>query len=261
MRFLTTAATALATAVSGLLAVASPAAAASTCATVPAIAHRGITTSAVENTYGSIQAAIDAEVAFEVDLRTTLDGALVLMHDATVRRTTTGTGWVANKTRRAIRRLSTDDGQAVPFIEEVLRMVQAAPAEQEVVLDLKDLTPESQDLLAANIAHFGLAERISAISFSPDLLNGIETRTPAVDTFLIHRGTTAPTPETLTGWDGTNISYSLLTPEWTAQMEAIGLTYNLRTVNDATGWETGGQYQVGWAMTDQVAAYRDYCTT
>src|SRR5271170_2091058 len=66
---------------------------------VMVIAHRGEHLKHPENTMPAFQAAIDAGADFfELDVRTTSDGRLVLMHDRTVDRTTNGTGAVREMT-------------------------------------------------------------------------------------------------------------------------------------------------------------------
>lgn len=60
------------------------------------VSHRACWTFAAENTLDGIAACIARGVDMvEIDVRTTRDGALVLMHDATVDRTTDGHGAVA----------------------------------------------------------------------------------------------------------------------------------------------------------------------
>lgn len=57
------------------------------------IAHRGDHVAAPENTIAAFENAIKHQVDFvEMDLRTTKDSVLVIMHDATVDRTTNGKG-------------------------------------------------------------------------------------------------------------------------------------------------------------------------
>ena len=60
------------------------------------IAHRGHSSRAPENTLASIHAAAGVAHMTEFDVRTTADGVLILMHDATVNRTTNGTGSVSS---------------------------------------------------------------------------------------------------------------------------------------------------------------------
>src|ERR1700733_10921029 len=74
--------------------------------TIKVISHRGEHLHHPENTLPAFQAAIDAGADyFELDVRTTSDGKLVLMHDSTVDRTTNGTGEVHNLTFDQIRAL------------------------------------------------------------------------------------------------------------------------------------------------------------
>ena len=58
--------------------------------------HRGALGSEPENTLRSFRRAVaDGCDEIELDLRVTADGELVVLHDATVDRTTNGTGAVA----------------------------------------------------------------------------------------------------------------------------------------------------------------------
>mgnify|MGYP002144162518 CR=1 FL=1 len=92
------------------------------------IAHRGDHTMAPENSLLSIQNAIDDGVDYvELDIRTTQDSQLVLMHDATVDRMTNGHGKIAEMKFDSIRNLKlynknapTSDTSLVPRFEEAL---------------------------------------------------------------------------------------------------------------------------------------------
>jgi len=98
--------------------------------TVVAIAHRCEHNHHPENTIPAYQAAIKLGANFiEVDVRTTKDGKLVVMHDATVNKTTNGHGEVADMTLRQIRALDAGikfsprfAGTRVPTFDEVLRL-------------------------------------------------------------------------------------------------------------------------------------------
>jgi glycerophosphoryl diester phosphodiesterase len=63
---------------------------------IPVIAHRGAHAQVPENTLSAFRKAIELHCDFvEMDVRSTKDGALVILHDATVDRTTNGSGNVA----------------------------------------------------------------------------------------------------------------------------------------------------------------------
>jgi len=70
------------------------------------MAHRGASGTFPENTLSAFRAAIDAKADMcELDVQLTRDGALVVIHDDTVDRTTDGTGEVAELTLAEIKRL------------------------------------------------------------------------------------------------------------------------------------------------------------
>lgn len=97
--------------------------------TVLVVAHRGVHQSAPENSLVAIRNAIALGVDIvEVDVQRTRDGRLVLMHDATVNRTTNGVGVVSQMTLAQVRelRLKMPDGtltpERVPTLEETMRL-------------------------------------------------------------------------------------------------------------------------------------------
>lgn len=84
---------------------------------VAVIAHRGEHLRNPENTLAAFREALRVGADFiELDVRTTADGKLILMHDATVDRTTNGKGEVAKMTFGAIRALQ----PPVPTFAEAL---------------------------------------------------------------------------------------------------------------------------------------------
>jgi glycerophosphoryl diester phosphodiesterase len=98
--------------------------------TVLVTAHRGAHSDAPENSLAAVRRAIEMGVDIvELDVQRTRDGGLVLMHDATVDRTTNGHGLVSVMTLAEVRalRLRTPDGtltdERVPTLEEAMRLV------------------------------------------------------------------------------------------------------------------------------------------
>jgi glycerophosphoryl diester phosphodiesterase len=70
------------------------------------IGHRGAAGHAPENTWAAFDRGLELGVnGVETDIRQTSDGVLVLLHDATLDRTTDGTGPVAEKTWAEVRAL------------------------------------------------------------------------------------------------------------------------------------------------------------
>lgn len=91
------------------------------------VAHRGDWRNAPENSLQAIQNCIDLGVDMvEIDVRETIDGQLVLMHDNTIDRTTTGSGKVSEVTWEYLQTLNLRDGighstpHKIPTLEEAL---------------------------------------------------------------------------------------------------------------------------------------------
>ena len=88
----------------------------------PVIAHRGASGSAPENTLPAFELAVQQGAdAFELDVRLTRDGAAVVVHDATLERTTSLTGPVRARTLAELRGadagrwFTPDRGRTLPF--------------------------------------------------------------------------------------------------------------------------------------------------
>jgi glycerophosphoryl diester phosphodiesterase len=92
------------------------------------IAHRGASGTFPENTLSAFRAAIDAGADMcELDVQLTRDGAVVVIHDETVDRTTNGESEVAALTLEEIQRLDAGakfkggkvKGERIPTLDEV----------------------------------------------------------------------------------------------------------------------------------------------
>lgn len=120
---------------------------------IVAVGHRGTATFAPENTIVAHEAAFALGArAIEFDIRCTRDGQFVLMHDATVNRTTDGRGRVEDLTLEQIQMLdagmrkgSAFTGEGVPTLREALRNVKGRFC---VDLDFKSGPRHSAEILA-----------------------------------------------------------------------------------------------------------------
>ena len=95
--------------------------------TVLVAAHRGDWRNAPENSLAAIRNCIRMGVDIvEIDVRRTKDSALVLMHDPTIDRTTTGKGKVSQWTLESLKRLRLRNGcgvatrHRIPTLEEAM---------------------------------------------------------------------------------------------------------------------------------------------
>lgn len=131
-----------------------------------------------ENTLRSFVHAEQAGMdAIELDLHLSKDGALAVMHDAAVDRTTDGRGLIAEKTLAELRELDAGQGERVPVFEEVLDAV-GSPVQAEI-----------KDVAAARLAEVmlrrDLAGRVEVSSFHDEAVAEIAQLVPGVRTVLI----------------------------------------------------------------------------
>lgn len=96
------------------------------------VAHRGRAGDAPENAIESLSGLPPWIDGVEVDVRITADGALVLMHDAEVGRTTDGNGRIDELTANRLERLRLAGGATIPHLADYLQAV--ARSEIDVVL-------------------------------------------------------------------------------------------------------------------------------
>ncbi|WP_327426774.1 glycerophosphodiester phosphodiesterase [Streptomyces sp. NBC_01236] len=143
------------------------------------IGHRGVMGVEPENTLRSFVAAQNAGLdLIELDLHLSKDGALVVMHDAEVDRTTDGSGPIAEKTLAELRALDAGRGERVPVFDEVLDAVKA-PLQAEI----KDLA--AARALAEVMHRRDLVGRVEVSSFHDEAIAEVARLVPGVRTALI----------------------------------------------------------------------------
>ncbi|MEU5344603.1 MULTISPECIES: glycerophosphodiester phosphodiesterase family protein [unclassified Streptomyces] len=143
------------------------------------IGHRGIMGVEPENTLRSFIAAQQAGLdLIELDLHLSKDGALVVMHDADVDRTTDGSGPIAEKTLAELRALDAGRGERVPVFEEVLDAL-TAPLQAEI----KDVA--AARALAEVMNRRDLVGRVEVLSFHDEAIAEIARLVPGVRTALV----------------------------------------------------------------------------
>ncbi|MGW2564081.1 glycerophosphodiester phosphodiesterase [Streptomyces sp. NPDC001514] len=143
------------------------------------IGHRGVMGVEPENTLRSfVHAERVGMDAIELDLHLSKDGALVVMHDAEVDRTTDGAGPIAEKTLAELRELDAGQGERIPVFEEVLDAV-GAPLQAEI----KDIA--AARALAEVMLKRDLVGRVEVSSFQDEAVAEIASLVPGVRTALI----------------------------------------------------------------------------
>lgn len=205
------------------------------------IGHRGAAGSAPENTLASMRWALAIGVdGVEFDVHRTRDGHLVVIHDATVDRTTDGTGRVADMTLDELRRLDAGGwrgdafrGQQIPTLVE---LVEAVPAPTRLFLELKagaHQYPGIEEELAQFLLAHGLVERTQVSSFDHQALLRLRLLLPALPTGMLYHCLPVD-PVAMAKSCGANAlhpHWAQVTAEQVAAAHQAGLVVNAWTVN------------------------------
>ncbi len=152
-------------------------------------AHRGGSLLWPENTMVSFEGAVGLGCRYlETDVHLTKDGVLATIHDATVDRTTDGSGLVRALTAAELKRLdagyrfSADGGRTRPFrgggvtVPTLAEVVEAFP-EVHVNIDLKRHDAAMVEAMAAFIEERGLEDRLLIASFDDSIIKAFRRRT------------------------------------------------------------------------------------
>ena len=139
------------------------------------LAHRGASALAPENTLQAFRLAVEAGAGgLELDVRTTSDGEVVVIHDATVDRVTDGSGAVAGMTLEEVRQLdagynfSPDGGRSFPYRGREVRIPTLAEIYEEfpetrVNADIKEAQPGAEEAVF-DVIHEAAAEGRSLVA-------------------------------------------------------------------------------------------------
>ncbi len=214
---------------------------------VEVIAHRGFSARAPENTLASIEAAIDARAdAIEFDLHVTSDGVPVLIHDAKLRRTTDGSGRVADKTWAELETLDAGSwfssdfgGERLPSFREALtrigRRVRRVYPEVKGYRSEEDLAGMGREAEAA-----GMADRVVFISMDWAALETLRRFSPAAHVgYIVDKKSRAEGALERAEGDGSAIldfkaSILLEEPDLARRAAAQGTDLAVWTVDDVT---------------------------
>lgn len=157
------------------------------------IAHRGDSAHRPENTLASFAAALELGATIvELDVQLTRDGEVIVLHDATLDRTTDRSGEVGRMTLAEVRRASAGypalfgpawAGERVPTLAEVLGLVRERArvmieVKSESVSDDEDGGIEARTVEL--VRRLDLADRVAIISFDHRALVRLRRLAPEI---------------------------------------------------------------------------------
>ena len=213
------------------------------------LGHRGAKGHAPENTLASFRKAIELGATMaELDIHLSRDGELVVMHDATVDRTTNGSGLVSEMTLAELKRLDAGAwfdpryaGERVPTLQEVIDATRG-----RILLNVEVKRP------AAGGTYPGLAQRlaetlkandavrtVAVSSFEPEYLRQLRPLLPDLQLALLYsKSPEDPCRLALDeGWDGLHPHLSQVDEAFVERAHAAGLIVRAWNPNEVPEME------------------------
>ena len=241
-------------------------------ARVENIAHRGGALLGPEETLTALHLSLAAGAdVLELDLHATADGEVVCIHDATVDRTTDGTGAVSEMSLAQLKALDagyrfTPDGEhfphrgtgvSVPTLREVL----TAFPQQRFIVEIKQTDPPIIAPVLALLREFDAVERTVISSFSSEVLETIRAAEPTLQTGF---GMSEVARYRLTGGPDVPVASVLQVPVRVPGLEVLtpavlqrareqGVAVQVWTINDAEEMQSLIDMGVSGIMTDDPA--------
>jgi glycerophosphoryl diester phosphodiesterase len=204
-------------------------------------AHRGARAHAPENTLLAFNVAFEVGAdAIECDVQLSADGALVIIHDEKLNRTTNGRGPVSARTLAELRALDAGRGEHIPTLSEVLDLCRGRG--RSVNLELKAETVDAALAVAAamervlSVLDESARRLVLVSSFKLPALAQLKARLPWLRAATLHGGREwrrrdlcAPALEM--GAEAVHPGINLVSPQVVRDAHARGLRVHVWTAN------------------------------
>ncbi len=230
--------------------------------------HRGASGYAPENTLPAF--ALAAEMGadgVELDIQLTRDGQIVVCHDETIDRTSSGAGRVCDYTLEELRKFDFSNGNkayegvTIPTMEEVFDLL--SPTGLHINIELKTgiiFYEQIEEKILALTAAKHFEDRVIYSSFNHYTIRRIRELNPAAQTGLLY----GDGPIDMPGY-GHRLEvnalhpavYNLQYPDFMEDCHRYGLDVNVWTVNSAADLEMCAQRGVHAVITNYPAKARD----
>ena len=161
------------------------------------MAHQGGDGLRPSNTLRAFKNAVKLGVdVLEMDIHSTKDGEIVIMHDKTVDRTTNGTGPIQSFTLAELKQLDAgyhwteDDGQSFPYrgqgiVVPTLNEVFALFPEMAMNIEIKQVEPSIAESLCQMIRAYGMEEKVLVASFKAEAIKEFRRACPEILTTTV----------------------------------------------------------------------------
>ena len=223
--------------------------------------HRGASGHAPENTLPAFKMAADLGAdGVELDIQQTKDGVIVVCHDETIDRTSSGAGWLKDFTFEELRRLDFSNGNAayedvkIPTMEEVFYLL--APTGLTINIELKTgiiFYENIEEKILDLTKKMGWEDRVIYSSFNHYSVRKIKELDPGAKVGLLYGDGPIDMPGygRRLGADALHPAfYNLQYPDYMEDCRRYGLDVNVWTVNSTADLMQCREYGVNAVITN-----------
>lgn len=217
------------------------------------IAHRGFwkTEGSAQNSITALEKAAEEKLyGSEFDVQVTLDGKLIVNHDAKFQ------GFVIAETPyNQLKKIRLQNGEKLPNLKKYLK--KGKKLDIQLILEIKShKSKEVEDKMAADIVKMvkkmGLEKQVEYIAFSLNVCEQLAKLTPESEIAYLN-GDIAPTELKKKGINGIDYHYNVIEkhPEWVKEAHDLGMKVNVWTVNKEDMMKKLIDRKVDYITTDQ----------
>lgn len=197
------------------------------------IAHRGFwkTEGSAQNSIAALEKAAEERLyGSEFDVQVTLDGRLIVNHDAKFQ------GFVIAETPfKELKKIKLKNGEKLPTLKKYLKA--GKKQDIQLILEIKShKSKEVEDKMAADIVKMvkkmGLQKQVEYIAFSLNICEQLAKLTPESEIAYLN-GNLPPAELKKKGINGIDYNQKVLEkhPEWVEEAHRLGMKVNVWTVN------------------------------
>ncbi|MEE3488676.1 MAG: glycerophosphodiester phosphodiesterase [Bulleidia sp.] len=204
--------------------------------------HRGASGYAPENTLIAYQKAADMGAdGIELDIQLSKDGEIVVCHDETIDRTSSGKGWVKDLTLEELRSYNYNkthpeyEHADIPTMREVFELVK--PTNMVINIELKTgivFYKDIEEKIVAMTKEYGMQDRVIYSSFNHYSARKIHEIDPSARVGFLYADGPIAMPEYAHRYGADAVHpavYNLQYEDFMEQCNALGLEVNAWTAN------------------------------
>ena len=217
------------------------------------IAHRGFwkTEGSAQNSIAALEKAAEEKLyGSEFDVQVTLDGKLIVNHDAKFQ------GFVIAETPyKQLKKIRLNNGEKLPNLKKYLK--KGKKLDIQLILEIKShKSKEVEDKMAADIVKMvkkmGLEKQVEYIAFSLNVCEQLAKLIPESEIAYLN-GDITPTELKKKGINGIDYHYNVIEkhPEWIKEAHDLGMKVNVWTVNKEDMMKKLIDRKVDYITTDQ----------